>query len=706
MDNHNSKLPFKNDIKNKRAAFSFLQQPVNVLAGIGDKSMAGLNRLKIVTVKDVILSFPYRYEILIENSYSDDKTILKGFYAGGNIIKTNRGKSIFKAVFKNDYGYFYCLWMNFTYNYPSSILHLNTQYNMYGTITKYEGVDAIFHPEIIDSNDFGSIRSIYTVPAGLSLSSYRKSVKMALNKGLKELDETMPAYLLDKYNYPNIQDAVYTIHYPETIENVKSIVERTHPAYERFIYEELFYMQLVMQLKKKTYNKETGIKFDVNKDYLNVIKDCMPFKLTSAQKKALIDIFNDMVSAKQMNRLVQGDVGSGKTIIAFIAAAVAVNNGFQVVILAPTEVLAEQHYHNAKSFFEKLNITTAILTGSITKKNKEKLKEEIRTGNINIIIGTHALIEEDVEFKKLGLIVADEQHRFGVHQRKIIIDKGHNPDVILMTATPIPRTLAMTLYGDLDVSIIDELPPGRIPCITKSFYGSQLTKAFQFVEERLKEKQKAYFIYPLIDESDKLELKAATQSYEEVKKYFKDKNVGLLHGKMKAEEKRSLLHEFKYGNMDILVSTTVVEVGVDVPEATVILIENAERFGLSQLHQLRGRVGRNSIQSYCLLISSNEISENGEKRIKAMLDYTDGFKLAEADLELRGQGDFFGTKQSGMPDLKYADIVKDIKIIKRVRQDVFELLRDDEDLSSSKNHILIQILKKLYKDSTSYFGIG
>ncbi len=336
----------------------------------------------------------------------------------------------------------------------------------------------------------------------------------------------------------------------------------------------------------------------------------------------------------------------------------------------------------------------------------EIIKNNLVNGEIDIIIGTHALIEDDVEFKKLGFIIADEQHRFGVHQRKILIDKGYNPDILLMTATPIPRTLAMTLYGDLDVSVIYELPPGRIPCITKAYKASQLTNAFDFVEKILNDKKKAYFIYPLIDESDKLELKAATQSYEEVKKYFSDKKVGLLHGKMKPDEKRKLLHNFKYSDMDILVSTTVVEVGVDVPEATVILIENAERFGLSQLHQLRGRVGRNDIQSYCLLVASDKISEYGEKRIKAMLEYKDGFKLAEADLELRGQGDFFGTKQSGIPDMHFADIIKDIKIIQQVKNDVANILEEDADLSMKKNNILYNRLKVMYKDSTSYFGIG
>lgn len=693
-------------VKNHQTAVSFLTQPVTALAGIGSKSGEGLSRLKINTVKDIIFTFPYRYEVISLDSNDTEKQILSGSYEGSSIIRTRKGKSIFKAVFKGINGYFFCLWLNYNNSYPSSVLHIGSTYYMHGPVTQYDGVMAIFHPEIINKNDLGSIRPIYTVPAGLSMSVYRKALNIALDKGLKQIQETLPKYLLDKYKYPNIQDAVYTLHNPETIQNVASIMARTHTAYERFIYEELFYLQLVMQLNRKTYNKSIGIKYNINKDYLLEINEVMPFKLTAAQKKALIEIFNDMASKKQMNRLVQGDVGSGKTIIAFIAAAVAVHNGYQVIIIAPTEVLAEQHYINAEKFFKNLNINVDLLTGSVTKKNKEIIKEKLSSGFINIIIGTHALIEDNVEFQKLGLIITDEQHRFGVHQRKSLIDKGYTPDILLMTATPIPRTLAMTLYGDLDVSIIDELPPGRIPCITKAYTAKNINKAYEIVNDELNQKRKAYFIYPLIDESDKLELKAATQSYEEVKKYFHNKNVGLLHGKMKADEKRQLLNDFKNGNMDILVSTTVVEVGVDVPEATVILIENAERFGLSQLHQLRGRVGRNSLQSYCLLITSDNISSYSKERIQAMLDYTDGFKLAEADLKLRGQGDFFGTKQSGVPNLYFADIIKDIKIIKNVKYDVENIILEDEDLILEKNVIIKEKLISMYKDSTSYFGIG
>lgn len=702
MYNKNNRLSDKNNIQ---ATFSILNSPITELSGIGEKSKSDFGRIKINTIRDIIYSFPYRYELLDSES-SSGKSLLTGSFENGQIIKTSKGKSMYRAIFKTHNGYFYCIWLNFNANYPTSLLHYGNIYNMYGNISKYENAPAIFHPEIINKQKIGQIRSIYTVPTGFSMVTYRKAVKMALDKGLNYIQETLPSYILDKYNFPNIKDTIKTIHYPETLKNVDSITKRQHPALLYLIYNELFYLQLIMQLKHKTYTKGLGIKFNIDKEYLEEINGIMPFKLTNGQKKVLIDIFNDMIKPKQMNRLIQGDVGSGKTVISFIAAAVAVHNGYQVAIIAPTEVLAEQHYYNAEKFFNNLNITTNILTGSVTKKNKEIIKNKLLNDEINIIIGTHALIEDNIEFKKLGFIITDEQHRFGVHQRKLLIDKGYNPDILLMTATPIPRTLAMTLYGDLDVSIIDELPPGRIPCITKTYKASEITRAFEFVEQIIGNKHKAYFIYPLIDESDKLDLKAAIQSYEEVQKYFKTKKIGLLHGKMKADEKRQLLHDFKHNDIDILVSTTVVEVGVDVPEATIILIENAERFGLSQLHQLRGRVGRNSIQSYCILVTSDNISEHGEKRIKAMLEYKDGFKLAEVDLEIRGHGDFFGTKQSGIPDLEFADILKDVKIIQQAKSDVEAILKEDEYLSSPKNAIIYNRLKELYKDSVSYFGIG
>lgn len=697
--------PSQNTEKNEMA-ISFLEKSVTSLQGIGEKVSKSLLNVGISKVRDFIFAFPYRYEIFKEDFFYGEKGVLIGRFETYSKVRTKKGKLLLKAVFRSSNGFFSCIWMNFKGDYPVNILKHEKTYFLYGVITKNDNMPSIFHPEFLEENDLGKIRSIYSLPKAMSNNSYLKVVNSVLRNYLKLVLETLPEYILNKYNFPNITDSINTIHNPETETNVKEILNRTHIAYKRFIYNELFYLQIAMEMKRQLYISVDGISFNIDKGFLNEIKDLMPFKLTNAQRKVVVEIFNDMKSSTQMNRLVQGDVGSGKTIVAFIAGAIAVNNGYQVAIIAPTEVLAEQHFHNLQKFFKGSKYSICLLTGSITKKNKLETKNLIASGVINFVVGTHALIEDNVDFYNLGFVVVDEQHRFGVRQRKSLIAKGYAPDILLMTATPIPRTLAMTLYGDLDVSIIDEMPPGRKPCITKAYTLKRLNEALEFVKKIVNEGNRAYFIYPLIDESDKLELKAATQSYEYIKKYFKNSKTGLLHGKMKAEEKSQLLSQFKNGDIEILVSTTVVEVGVDVPEANIIVIENAERFGLSQLHQLRGRVGRSDKQSYCILVTSDDISDTSQKRIDAMVKYTDGFKLSEIDLKLRGQGDFFGTKQSGLPNFKFADIVKDTQILISAKNDAKEILHNDPNLEENKNKVIKNTLSLMYSSDNSYFGVG
>lgn len=695
--------PLENINQTDAQKVSPLSVSVINLPGIGEKLYETLVKFKISTIEDIIFAFPFRYEILNEFTFGE-KGVLSGIYESHGIIGTKGGKRLLKAIFRATNGFISGVWLNFTGNYPVNSLKKGVLYHLYGNVTRYDGMYSVFHPEFLKDEEMGSVRPIYSLPAAISQKVYCKAVSFALKKYLSSVNEILPVHLLDKYTFPEIKDAITTIHGPQTEKNADELTMKTHPAFKRFIYQECFYFAIASILRKKNYAEEKGISFKIDKNFLNSIKEIMPFKLTNAQRRVLVEIFNDMLKDRQTNRLIQGDVGSGKTVVAFIAAAAAAQNGYQAVLIAPTEVLAEQHFRNMQKFFGN-RYAVALITGSVTKKNKDEAKQQIASGSVHFVVGTHAILEEDVTFLNLGLVIIDEQHRFGVKQRKILMNKGCVPDVILMTATPIPRTLSMTIFGDLDVSSIDEMPPGRIPCITKAFSCDKLKDALDFVNSILDGGSRAYFIYPLIDESDKLEIKAATQSFEYIQKYFKTKKVALLHGRMKGVEKRDILDKFKDGHYDILVSTTVVEVGVDVPEATVMVIENAERFGLAQLHQLRGRVGRNDRQSYCILITSKEISETGRERINAMVKYTDGFKLAEIDLQIRGQGDFFGTKQSGVPEFKYADILRDINVFKSAKEDAVKIIENDQKLQSEENTLIRQELQKLARYS-SYIGIG
>lgn len=679
--------------------------PVRSLPGIGDKLAEELSKMGIRTTDDVLLHFPIRYEVLTPDAPGERK-VLKGVFEAGGEFRTKKQKRMYRALFRGDRGHFSGLWLHFTRTFPSGTLVKGNTYHLYGAVTTFEGVPAIFHPEMLELADLGQIRPVYTLPAKVSDKVYQKVVSRAVTEHMGDTLDPIPRHLREKYAFPDMKDALMTVHFPRTAANVTALSNRTHPAYLRFVYEELFILQAGLLMKRQSYASVLGVAYDVRQEYLEEIKRLLPFRLTNAQRKVLVELFNDMRLPRQMNRLVQGDVGSGKTILAFIAGFIAAKNGYQTVILAPTEVLAEQHYRNLSAFLAGTGQDAVLLTGSMGAKGKRHAKELVAAGHIPFVVGTHAIIQDDVAFHKLGLAIIDEQHRFGVKQRKALMDKGYAPDIILMSATPIPRTLALSLYGDLDVSQIDEMPPGRVPVMTKWYTDHQSRQAFAFVKEQIQKGQKAYFVYPLIDESDKVEAKAATKRFEDIKAFFGEQHVGLLHGRMKAEEKRELLSRFKEGDLSILVSTTVIEVGVDVKEATVMVVENAERFGLAQLHQLRGRVGRNDMQSYCLLVTSPELSENGQERIKAMLRYTDGFKLAEIDLDLRGAGEFFGTKQSGVPEFHFANIIRDSAALTRARRDAEEIIGADPTLSDKGNAQLRSALASRWKEEFDFLFVG
>ena len=532
----------------------------------------------------------------------------------------------------------------------------------------------------------GRIIPIYPLTYKLSQNQLRKIMEAGIKEVYGNLPETLPNYLLKEYKLEDINNATKHIHFPDEFKDFNI-------ARNRLVFEELLTVQLALLELKNSYNNDIkGIEFSKNAKMSDVI-NTLPFKLTKAQLRVLEEIDNDMESSKNMNRLLQGDVGSGKTVVAMCAAYKAVKSGYQAAIMAPTAILASQHLENFRDILEDLGIRCELLISGITKKKKEDILERLKNGEIDILIGTHAIIEDNVIFKNLGLVVTDEQHRFGVKQRTKIAEKGENPDVLVMTATPIPRTLALILYGDLDISIIDELPPNRKKIETFAVNKSMTDRVNNFIRKQLEEGRQAYIVCPLVEENEEMDLKSVEKIYETYsKEVFPDYKVDFIHGKMKQKDKDSIMERFKNKEIDVLVSTTVIEVGVDVPNSNIMVIENAERFGLAQLHQLRGRVGRGKYQSYCILKFEGK-SDNVRKRMKVMCDTNDGFIISEKDLELRGSGDFFGTMQHGLPEFKIANLFEDVGILKLVQSVATKILLDDPKLEKQENKLLKELIK-------------
>ncbi|MGL5753633.1 MAG: ATP-dependent DNA helicase RecG, partial [Paraclostridium sp.] len=535
------------------------------------------------------------------------------------------------------------------------------------------------------------IMPIYPLTYGLTNKELSGIIKTVFINEQINVKEYLPSRIIEKYKLCSIDYAIKNLHNPTNKESLKI-------ALYRVVFEEFLVLQLGLFLFKNGIVEKEGIHFEKNNNLKNVL-DSLPFKLTNAQNRALNEILEDMDSNKVMNRLVQGDVGSGKTVVALLSLANCVLNGHQGALMAPTEILAEQHYISLNETLSQFGMDVGLLVGSLTKKQKEKILEKVKNKEIDILIGTHALIEDKVEFNNLGIVITDEQHRFGVRQRNKLSEKGYNPDILVMTATPIPRTLALILYGDLDISIIDELPPGRQPIETIAVYKDKRDKAYnRLVREEVEKGRQVYIVCPLVEESESIEAKSAVELVEELKsEYFSDLRLGLLHGKMKPSEKDDIMKKFKAKELDILVSTTVIEVGVNVPNATLMIIENAERFGLAQLHQLRGRVGRGKHKSYCILIYSSK-SEVCSQRMGIMEETTDGFKISEKDLEIRGPGEFFGTRQHGLPELKVANIFKHMKILKIAQQEARYIISEDVKLQSYDNKNLKQIVLKKFEN--------
>ncbi|MFS9230801.1 ATP-dependent DNA helicase RecG [Streptococcus australis] len=638
-----------------------LHQPLSVLPGIGPKSAEKYKKLGIETVEDLLLYFPFRYEDFKSKNVLDledgEKAVVSGLVATpANVQYYGYKRNRLRFTIKQ--GELVLAVSFFNQPYLADKIELGQTVAVFGKWDKAKG--ALTGMKLLAQVE-DDLQPVYRLSQGVSQSALVKVIKTAFEAGLDQLlEENLPQILMDKYHLLSRRQAVRAMHFPKDLEEYKQALRRVK-------FEELLFFQLQLQvLKEENRSVGQGIVLDWDEKKLKALQASLPFALTEAQEKSLSEILADMRSPYHMNRLLQGDVGSGKTVVAGLAMYAAVTAGKQAALMVPTEILAEQHLQSLTSLFSNLRIL--LLTGSLKAAERRERLDLIKSGQVDLVVGTHALIQEGVHFHDLGLIIIDEQHRFGVAQRRILREKGQNPDVLMMTATPIPRTLAITAFGDMDVSIIDQMPAGRKEIITRWVKHQQLNLVLDWLVKEIQKGSQAYVISPLIEESEALDLKNAIALEEELIAYFGDRvRIALLHGKMKGEEKEAIMQAFKQGEIDLLVSTTVIEVGVNVPNATVMIIMDADRFGLSQLHQLRGRVGRGDKQSYAVLVA-NPKTESGKRRMKIMTETTNGFVLAEEDLKLRGSGEIFGTRQSGIPEFQVANLIEDYPILEEARK--------------------------------------
>ena len=674
-----------------------LNQSVKYIKGVGPNKETLLNKLGIYTLQDLITYYPRDYEdrskpvTIIDAQEGQEVLIRATVVSKMNTIPTRRkNMTMYRLIVRDETDNAVLTWYN--QKYLKDMLKLGETYNFYGKIERKNGTAQMSSPvfEIEGKNKYtGKIVPIYPSTYGLTQNKIREIMENALKLVGNDLEETIPDYLIQQYQLLERKEAIRSIHFPKEFKEFET-------AKKRFVFEELLSMQLALLSLKNQYTvEENGIVFDKNVKMSEVI-NVLPFKLTKAQLRVLEEIDHDMENQKPMNRLLQGDVGSGKTVVAMVAAYKAVKCGYQMAIMAPTSILATQHLEGFEEILSQFGIKCELLISSISKKKKEDILERLAKGEIDVLVGTHAILEENVVFKNLGLVVTDEQHRFGVRQRNIISQKGENPDVLVMTATPIPRTLALILYGDLDISIIDELPPNRKKIDTFAVTKAMEERVNNFIKKQIEEGRQAYIVCPLVEESEEINAKAVLEIAEKYKnEVFSEYRVEYLYGKMRPKEKDAIMEEFKNGKIDILISTTVIEVGVNVPNASIMVVESAERFGLAQLHQLRGRVGRGEYKSYCILKYQGN-SDVIRQRMKVMQDTNDGFIISEKDLEIRGSGEFFGTRQHGLPELKIANLFEDMPVLKMVQSLCMKILQDDPKLERKEHEKLKKMVKEKF----------
>jgi len=723
---------------------SNLETSVQYLKSIGPKRAESFASIGVNTIQDLLFYFPTRHldrstilnsvKVLqhVINGYDGEVTII-GEVISKETIRA-RKKQIFKVRMKDAAGVYECVWFQ-GLKYFKDIFNEGEKYALSGkpVLTRYGNLqfahpdfDRLGEKESLEFINTGKIIPFYRLPKELKSTnigdtSLRRIISAAVEEYAELLSETLPQSVLKKNNLLEIKSAVSNIHFPQS-------VEQLNQAMERFKYEELFYLESLIALRKYAIkHRNHGTAFKIKPTSITKFLNSLPFKLTDSQLKVLTEIRKDMESNVTMNRLLQGDVGSGKTIVALIAMLIAVDNDKQSVIMAPTEILANQHYHKITEYLKNFKINVGLLIGGQKKSERTKLLKKIAAKEFDIVIGTHALFEEDVNFNNIGLVVIDEQHRFGVAQRSRLIEKGILPNVLIMTATPIPRTLSMTVYGDLDISIIDQMPLNRTPIKTYLRGEKKLPDIYKFIVDKKDEGYQTFIVYPLVAESEKLDLKSAEEYFENLRSgYLKNMNVGLIHGKMKWQEKEEMMKKFSNKEFDVLISTTVIEVGIDIPDANIIVINDAHRFGLSQLHQLRGRIGRSDKQGYSILVTKDEFAIKSEQfnydfeylsksqieanksiiRMNAMLKYISGFDLSEIDMRLRGPGEILGFKQSGFPELKFSNLVTDKDLISKARSDAFNIVEKDPSYMNDDHRIIKNILEKNYSDKLKFSFIG
>lgn len=688
--------------------------PVRYLKGIGPQKSKFFSKIGINSIEDLFYYFPRRYEdrtnfVKIAKLREGDLLTIKAevLAKGSHQSFRRRGFSITEIAVADESGKIFCVWFN--QPYLRNYFKIGQNVILYGKVERYGKRLQINSPEfeVVSQDDdvslsMGRLVPVYALPKGMTQRYLRRVIKFALDEYLPKAADFLPYDIRSRNNLFNLAKSILNIHFPDSPEAQKE-------AYKRLSFEEFFLFQLPLALRKLKKKEKIGIAHIVEGKLIADFIRGLPFRLTPAQERAINEIKSDMVKPQAMQRLLQGDVGSGKTVVATIASLIAIQGGYQAVFMAPTEILARQHYEkikNQKSNIKDKEINVCLLTGSADSKGREKIYRAIKEGSADLIIGTHALLEKNVEFNNLGLVVIDEQHKFGVGQRALLPQKAQNPDVLIMTATPIPRTLAITLYGDLDISVIDELPPGRLPVKTIYFNENDKGKGYKIVKDHLRRRNQAFIVYPVIEESYVLDIAGAKKMYDEFKAgEFKEFRLGLIHGRLKQQEQDEIMLKFKNKELDILVSTTVLEVGIDIPNATCMVIEHAQRFGLSQLHQLRGRVGRGSFESICVLVAE-ALTDEAQARINAMLKYSDGFHIAEEDLKIRGPGEFFGQRQHGLTELKIANPLTQMQLLKHSREEAIKLVTVDKNLEEKQNILLKEKLLQRFPEYEKLVVVG